>query len=193
MPEPKSMMKATSEANNLAALSEAKDSYVSMMESVCGGDKPFINEHVLEVEHLRIKDHAMEIFSNRRYKSGDFRYLHSERNKCFSHRKMGGEEFSASYRERLEKEIEDSFANYRAHNDGKNLFKAANTPITLGALSMLLYVASQFLSLIGLTPFAQLLNLVLTLTIFLLGAWGYVRYTGRAPDLGDQVSFGIFT
>ncbi len=102
-------------------------------------------------------------------------------------RKMGGEEFSASYREQLEKEIEESFANFRSHNDGKNLFKAANTPITLGAVSMLLYVASQVLSLLGLSPFAQLLNLALTLTFFLLAAWGYVRYTGRAPELGDSI------
>ena len=100
---------------------------------------------------------------------------------------MGGEEFSASYREQLEKEIEDSYASFRAHNDGKNLFKAANTPITFGAVSMILYVVSQVLSLLGLTPFAQLLNLALTLTLFLLSAWSYVRYTGRAPELGDNI------
>ena len=56
MPEPKSMLQATSEANNLASLSEAKDVYVAMMESVCGGDRPYINEHVLEIEHCRIRD-----------------------------------------------------------------------------------------------------------------------------------------
>ena len=66
MPEPKSMLKATSEANNLASLSEAKDAYVSLMEEVCGGDKPFINEHVLEVEHCRIKERSLEIFASRR-------------------------------------------------------------------------------------------------------------------------------
>ncbi len=56
---------------------------------------------------------------------------------------MGGEEFSSSYRDQLEREIEDSFSSYRQHNEGKNLFKAANTPITLGAVSMVLYVLSQ--------------------------------------------------
>ena len=59
MPEPKSMLEATSEANNLASLSEAKDLYTNMMEGVCGGDKPFINEHILETEHLRIHDAAL--------------------------------------------------------------------------------------------------------------------------------------
>jgi hypothetical protein len=55
MPEPKSMLEATSEANNLASLSESKDYYTHGMESVCGGDKPYINEHVIEIEHLRIR------------------------------------------------------------------------------------------------------------------------------------------
>ena len=59
MPEPKSMLEATSEANNLASLSEAKDLYTNMMEGVCGGDKPFINEHILEIEHLRVRDAAL--------------------------------------------------------------------------------------------------------------------------------------
>ena len=56
MPEPKSMLQATSEANNLASLSEAKDTYIAMMESVCGGDKPYINERVLDIEHCKMRD-----------------------------------------------------------------------------------------------------------------------------------------
>ena len=56
---------------------------------------------------------------------------------------MGGEEFSQQYREKLEKEIEESYSHYRSHNDSKNIFKAANTPITLAAVAMLLYVINQ--------------------------------------------------
>ena len=52
MPEPKSMLEATSEANNLASLSEAKETYMRSMEEVCGAERPYINEHVLEIEHL---------------------------------------------------------------------------------------------------------------------------------------------
>ena len=89
MPEPKSMLEATSEANNLASLSEAKDYYTHGMESVCGGEKPYINEHVIEIEHLRIRDSAIEVFTSKR--------------------KMGGEEFSAKYREQVR---DTSFWNY---------------------------------------------------------------------------------
>jgi atlastin len=80
---------------------------------------------------------------------------------CLLCRKMGGEEFSATYREQLEKEIEESYAHYRSHNEGKNIFKAANTPITLGAVAMLIYILSQLLSLLGLTPLASLLNILM--------------------------------
>lgn len=103
MPKPKSMLKATSEANNLASLSEAKDTYIALMESVCGGDKPYINEHVLDIEHCRIKDQSLDVFGSRR--------------------KMGGEEASSAYRERLEAEIAESYEHYKAHNDSKNIFK----------------------------------------------------------------------
>ena len=93
MPEPKSMLEATSEANNLASLSEAKETYMRGMEEVCGAERPYINEHVLEIEHLRIHDTALEVFNSRR--------------------KMGGEEFSTKYREKLESEIAESFENFK--------------------------------------------------------------------------------
>ena len=39
MPEPKSMLEVTIEANNLVSLASAKELYLASMESVCGGDK----------------------------------------------------------------------------------------------------------------------------------------------------------
>ena len=48
----------------------------------------------------------------------------------------------------------------QAHNESKNIFKAANTPITLGAVAMLLYVVCQLFSLVGLLALANILNLV---------------------------------
>lgn len=151
MPQPKSMLEATSEANNLASLSEAKDSYIQGMESVCGGDKPYINDHLLEAEHLRIRDNALEIFSSKR--------------------KMGGEEFSQKYKEQLEHEIDESFGHYRLHNEGKNIFKAANTPITFFCVAMICYMLSQIFSLLGLYPFANLFNLVMLASFLIMAVW----------------------
>merc|ERR1719499_2725127 len=167
MPEPKSMLEATSEANNLASLSEAKDTYIAMMESVCGGDKPYINERVLDIEHCKMRDQSMEVFGSRR--------------------KMGGEEGSAKYREQLEGELDELYGHYRAHNESKNIFKAANTPITLGAVAMLLYVLSQLFSLVGLLALANIINLVMLCTFVLLATWGYSKYSGNLAEVGAAV------
>ena len=197
MPEPKSMLEATSEANNLASLSESKETYMRGMEEVCGAEKPFINEHVLEIEHLRIRDTALEVFNGRR--------------------KMGGEEFSLKYREKLETEINEAFENFKLCNDNKNIFKAANTPITLAAVAMLCYVASQilgkfkesekkyiysfwksfsfFTGLIGLYPFANVLNLAMMAAFLLLMTWSYVKYSGNFSEIGstiDELSMTIW-
>ena len=175
MPEPKSMLEATSEANNLASLSEAKECYMRAMEQVCGAEAPYINEHVLEIEHLRIKDSSLEVFNSRR--------------------KMGGEEFSLKYREKLETEITESYENFKLLNENKNIFKAANTPITLAALAMIFYVACQILSLIGLYPFANVLNLAMMITFGVLATWGYCKYTGNMSEIGatiDQMAATIW-
>lgn len=52
------------------------------MEEVCGGQKPYLSSGHLEAEHLRIKDKALHQFDAKR--------------------KMGGKEFSKTYRSKLE-------------------------------------------------------------------------------------------
>ena len=102
-------------------------------------------------------------------------------------RKMGGEEFCAKYREQLEKELAESFENYKSHNESKNLFKAANTPITLGAIAMIFYILSQIFGIIGLYPIANILNLFMLSSILLLSTWGYIRYSGSFCELGEGI------
>ncbi|XP_040576520.1 atlastin [Lepeophtheirus salmonis] len=167
MPEPKSMLEATSEANNLASLYAAKETYMQLMESVCGGEKPYISDSVLDMEHCRIKDQAMEVFGSRR--------------------KMGGEEFSLRYKEQLEKEIGESYVQFQSHNESKNIFRAANTPITLGAFACMAYVLSQILSLLGLYFFANLLSSAMVGIFLLLLAWSYTRYSGDFSEMGSYI------
>ena len=54
-----------------------------MMECVCGGSKPFLATAHLESEHHRCVDKALHQFQNKR--------------------KMGGDEFSQTYLEKLQK------------------------------------------------------------------------------------------
>ena len=87
--------------------------------------RPYLNEQVLDLEHQRIVESAMTEFDSRK--------------------KLGGEEFSQKYRDQLSSEIDESYTHYKAHNDSKNIFKAANTPITLFVMWSVLYIFGQVL------------------------------------------------
>jgi len=167
MPEPKSMLEATSEANNLASLSEAKDLYTNMMEGVCGGDKPFINEHILEIEHLRIRDAALEVFDKKR--------------------KMGGESLSSKFRKQLDNEMTDSLEKYKLNNEGKNVFKTTRSPFTLVIMVVCCYILSQFASLFGFEKLSNITNLIMLGCVFLLSAWMYIKYSGEYSEIGEVI------
>ena len=87
--------------------------------------RPYINDQVLDIEHNSIVEKALAEFDSRK--------------------KLGGEEFSLKYRDQLLTEIEESYQHYKAHNDSKNIFKAADTPIpiTLFVMWTVLYIFSQ--------------------------------------------------
>jgi len=167
MPEPKSMLEVTIEANNLVSLASAKELYVASMESLCGGDQPYINDQVLDIEHTRIVETALAEFDSRK--------------------KLGGEEFSMKYREQLLQEIEESYNNYKSHNDSKNIFKAANTPITLFVMWSVLYIFSQITSLLMLYPLANFANLMMWALCILGATWAYVKYSGELSHIGVTI------
>lgn len=167
MPEPKSMLEVTIEANNLVSLASAKELYMASMESLCGGEKPYLNEQVLDLEHQRIVESAMTEFDSRK--------------------KLGGEEFSQKYRDQLMSEIDESYTNYKAHNDSKNIFKAANTPITLFVMWSVLYIFGQVSSLLMLYPLANLANLLMWGLTFLGATWAYAKYSGEFSQVGVQI------
>lgn len=167
MPEPKSMLEVTIEANNLVSLASAKELYLASMESLCGGEKPYLNDQVLDVEHQRIVEIALSEFDSRK--------------------KLGGEEFSCKYRDQLLQEIEESYNNYKAHNDSKNIFKAANTPITIFVMWSVLYIFSQVTSLLMLYPLANLANLLMWGLVVLGFTWAYTKYSGEISGVGVAI------
>ncbi|XP_046476384.1 atlastin isoform X3 [Neodiprion pinetum] len=167
LPEPKSMLVATAEANNLSAVAEAKDLYSQMMENVCGGAKPFLATAHLESEHQRCVDRALYQFSNKR--------------------KMGGDEFSQTYMEKLQKDMDDSFQQFKAHNESKNIFKAARTPAVFFAIAVTMYILSGVFGLVGLYTIANICNLVMGIGLLTLVLWAYIRYSGELRELGTQI------
>ncbi|XP_001607339.4 atlastin isoform X2 [Nasonia vitripennis] len=175
LPEPKSMLVATAEANNLSAVAEAKDLYLQMMECVCGGTKPFLATAHLESEHQRCVDKALHQFQNKR--------------------KMGGDEFSQMYMEKLQKDIEDSFQQFKAHNESKNIFKAGRTPAVFFVIALAMYIASGVFGLVGLYTIAYICNVIMGVALLTLVLWAYVRYSGEFRELGsilDELATAIW-
>lgn len=167
LPEPKSMLVATAEANNLSAVAAAKETYHQMMETVCGGAKPYLSGPHLETEHHRIKDKAMDQFTKKR--------------------KMGGEEFSETYRVKLEADLEELYAQFKAHNESKNIFKAARTPAVFFAIAVSCYVLSGVFGLFGMYTLANLCNMIMGISLLTLILWSYVRYSGELREMGEQL------
>nr|XP_012643919.1 atlastin-2 isoform X5 [Microcebus murinus] len=159
--------KATAEANNLAAVAGARDIYCKSMEQVCGGDKPYIAPSDLERKHLDLKEVAIKQFR--------------------SVKKMGGDEFCRRYQDQLEAEIEETYANFIKHNDGKNIFYAARTPATLFAVMFAMYIISGLTGFIGLNSIAVLCNLVMGLALTSLCTWAYVKYSGEFREIGTMI------
>ncbi|XP_053099378.1 atlastin-2 isoform X2 [Hemicordylus capensis] len=171
LPHPKSMLQATAEANNLAAVAGAKDTYNKGMEQVCGGDKPYIAPADLERKHQDLKDLSIKQFR--------------------SVKKMGGEEFCRRYQDQLDKELDEIYANFLKHNDGKNIFYAARTPATLFAVMFAMYIISGLTGFLGMNSIATLCNLVMGLALVSLCTWAYVKYSGEFREVGtliDQIA-----
>ncbi|XP_075781966.1 atlastin-2 isoform X1 [Pelodiscus sinensis] len=171
LPHPKSMLQATAEANNLAAVAGAKDTYNKGMEQVCGGDKPYIAPSDLERQHQGFKESAVKQF-------------------C-AVKKMGGDEFCHRYQDQLEAEIDEIYANFVKHNDGKNIFYAARTPATLFAVMFAMYIISGLTGFLGMSPIASLCNLLMGLALVSLCTWAYVKYSGEFREVGiviDQIA-----
>ncbi|OAD53941.1 Atlastin [Eufriesea mexicana] len=97
LPEPKSMLVATAEANNLAAVTEAREFYMRLMEDICGAKTPYLRTALLENEHARCMDKAMCIFQNKR--------------------KMGGDEFSQTYMKKLWQDMDKAFLQFKKQNE----------------------------------------------------------------------------
>ncbi|XP_017294258.1 atlastin-2 isoform X2 [Kryptolebias marmoratus] len=167
LPHPKSMLQATAEANNLAAVAGAKDMYNKSMEQICGGDKPYISPAELEHRHTELRQSSVRHFR--------------------SVKKMGGEDFCRRYQEQLEVELDEAYANFSKHNDGKNIFYATRTPATLFAVMFIMYVVSLVTGFVGISSVAMLCNLVMGVALTALCIWAYVKYSGEFREVGGVI------
>ncbi|WKY06407.1 hypothetical protein Q1695_006530 [Nippostrongylus brasiliensis] len=171
LPEPKSMLMATAEANNLAAVASSRALYQREMEEICGGDTPYMSTNELLEQHQMCKNDAIREFRNAR--------------------KMGGVEYSVQFLEKLEEEIEESYESYLKMNNGKNLFKSMRTPAVLVSLMIIDYICQEFCQMIGLDFFAGLFSSILVIVIGALTVWAYARYSGTLREASGWVDDAV--
>nr|CAD2201623.1 unnamed protein product [Meloidogyne enterolobii] len=162
LPEPKTILAATAEANNLAAVASAKAVYSKEMEEVCGGDTPFMSSAELNQHHERCRASALLSFN--------------------SAKKMGGPELTSQFREKLEEDIKSANEAFIRVNNSKNLFKSVKTPAVLVSFMVVCYIFQEFFQLLGLFMVASVFSLILTIVIALLVTWTYSRYSGHLRD-----------
>ncbi|XP_063387506.1 atlastin-like [Cydia fagiglandana] len=167
LPEPKSILEATAEANNLSAVAEARDVYDTVMEDVCGGAKPYLPPRRLDDEHRRARDKALHAF-------------HAKR-------KMGGDELASTYEAQLIKELEEQYQQLKAHNEGKNIFKLAGTPAVFATLAILGYLLSVLGAAAGVQTVVAVGQAVAMASLVLLAVWAYTRVTGNMREVGVQL------
>jgi len=129
MPEPKSMLEATAEANNRAAVAMARDFYTTRMEEACGGNKPYIHPKQLERQHADLLVAALDLFEKTP--------------------KMGGREYSETYLSELRTCIQDTWAHFEAQNNSKNVFSLLGAPAVLLVWSLICFIIGRIFEFVG--------------------------------------------
>ena len=137
---------------------------------MCGGDRPYIGPEDLEKKQNQILEAAMTQFRETR--------------------KMGSSEYSKPYEEQLQADLEESYEQYIKHNDSKNLFNVARTPITLVTTILAMYILSALFGLVGVYSLSNFANMLLGLSILLLCVWSYVRYSGQWVEVANYIDTG---
>lgn len=71
--------------------------------------------------------------------------------------------------------MDDAYQQFKAHNESKNIFKAARTPAVFFAIAVTMYILSGIFGLVGLYTLANLCNFVMGTALLTLVLWAYIR------------------
>lgn len=88
---------------------------------------------------------------------------------------MGGKDYTEKFRIQLDSDLEEMFVSFKAHNESKNIFKAARTPAVYFAAAVIFYILSGIFGLVGMYTFANFCNLLMGLALLTLALWAYIR------------------
>ena len=159
MPEPKTMLEATAEVNNLTAVSAVQDVYTERLEKMAGARAPYIRPSLLAERVARLQADCLAAFD--------------------ALPKMGGGDFSRPYRERLQDSMRRLFEQYEELNSRKNLFTQIGVPLLLLFTAIGLNLLSRLSeAVLAFRLLAALLQLAAYLVAGLLAGYVFARFSG---------------
>lgn len=71
--------------------------------------------------------------------------------------------------------MDEAFLQFKAHNESKNIFKAARTPAVFFAIAVTMYILSGIFGLVGLNTFSYACNVTMGVGLLTLALWAYIR------------------
>lgn len=134
LPEPKTVVNATAEANNAAAKASAFKQYTRMMERQCSTKRMLSDEQFAHAHQAAVQA-AMDAFE--------------------STKRMGSAELKTKFKEHLVTEISDSHKFFHQTNRLKNMIGAFKTPIVLTVAMVLGIVLGWFMNRLWLESLAS--------------------------------------
>jgi len=72
--------------------------------------------------------------------------------------------------------LEETYGQFKSHNESKNIFKAARTPAVYFAIAVIFYILSGVFGVFGVYTIANTCNLLMGIALLTLITWFYVRY-----------------
>jgi len=171
IPEPRTALEATAQANNINVKEEALRRYDSEMEKMTHGS--YIYPEQFMVLHQKHKKESLDYFTKAK--------------------KLGGKEFSQKFYNELVDQIEKSFVNYNKVNETKGALAAIKTPLALALLFIISYILSHFwvdmlLELFYMTKLALFLDFVFWVTLLCILTYMACKVSGvDNPILKDAM------
>lgn len=171
LPEPRSMLEATAEVNNMAVMTKCREFYTDEMDKLMKDRRTYMLPDDLDAQHTKMLSNAL--------------------NKFDKTKKLGGDEFAKEYREQLLQDIEKRKEGYMAINEKKTHESSSRVFVVLSTMSVVLFLFSYILGFIGFVGLASLCWTSCLMCLLIFVVYTTEKLTGHCPTASARLC--IFT
>eukprot|EP00736_Rhodelphis_marinus_P003744 Rmarinus@m.12542 len=151
MPQPKTILMATAEANNINARDEALMVYISMMEEATAEDRPYMSAQAFESFHCKCMQKALSQF--------------------YDAKKMGTREYSRRFEMDLMDRILARLPSFAEKNAGKAALSSYVTPLVLLSVAVISHLVDAIMTFFFLGPISGPVDLLFYVAVMTLLVW----------------------